>query len=331
MSSTTGIQTLLVNVVRPVYAYDATATLYTPKIELANVDTYSGNVVSVLRADISDANSNVYVGTLAGNTPATLTRGCFYTVALGVSAGNGISNVSNSVYLGYNAGNGATLASDVIAIGANSIGSGTRNIYLGTGTGGTGSSNILIGHGITSGTSSNVLQIGTTMYGNLSTKWVGIGTPTPINDFSNRFDVSGNSHIYGNLALNRTPGDRTLDVNGNFRASDAIGVLDFSNGVTSSTNGFVSSQGSSVVSDTANVSIGTLKRGLVLITVQSGSTNFDGRTVFVLDTAAPTVSNLSSNKSATTTVNFTSNSINISNTTGGSLTYDWSITYLPLP
>lgn len=331
MSSTTGIQNLLVNIIRPVYAYDATATLYTPKIEITNVDTYSGNVVSVLRADISDANSNVYVGTLAGNTPATLTRGCFYTVALGVSAGNSISNVSNSVYLGYSAGNGATSASSVIAIGTNANGNGTSNIYVGTGTGGTGSSNILIGHGITSSTNSNLLQIGTTLYGDLSTNWVGIGTPTPINDFSNRFDVSGNTHIYGNLAVNRTPGDRTLDVNGNFRASDALGTLDFSNGVTSSLNGFASSRGTTTVDNTSNVSIGTLKTGLAIIAVRSGATNFDGRTVFVLDTAAPTVSNLSSNKSATTTVNFTSNSINISNTTGGSLAYDWSITYLPLP
>lgn len=230
MSSTTGIQNLLVNVIRPVYAYDATATLYTPKIEFANVDTYSGNVVTVLRADISDANSNVYVGTGAGNTPATLTRGCFYNVAVGVSAGNSISNVSNSVYLGYNAGNGATAASNVIAIGANAIGAGTSNIVLGTGSGGTGSSNILIGHGITTSTSSNVLQIGRTIYGNLATNWVGIGTPTPINDFSNRFDVSGNTHVYGNLAVNVEPGDRTLDVNGNFRSSDAYGTLDFSNG-----------------------------------------------------------------------------------------------------
>jgi hypothetical protein len=235
MSSTTGIQNLLVNVIRPVYAYDATATLYTPKIEFTNVDTYSGNVVTVLRADISDANSNVYVGTASGNTPATLTRGCFYTVAVGVSAGNSISNVSNSVYLGYNAGNGAIGASNVIAIGANSIGGGTSNIVLGAGSGGTGSSNIVIGHGITTGTSSQVLQVGNAIYGDLSTNWVGIGTPSPINDFSNRFDVSGNTHIYGNLAVNVAPGDRTLDVNGNFRASDAYGTLDFSNGILTTT------------------------------------------------------------------------------------------------
>jgi hypothetical protein len=107
--------------------------------------------------------------------------------------------------------------------------------------------------------------------------------------------------------------------------------LDFRNGVTSSSGGFVSVQGTSTVGNTSNVSIATLKKGLALIAVSSGAANFDGQSVFVLDTTAPTVSNLSSNKSATTTVNFTSNSINISNTTGGSLSYAWTVTYFPLP
>lgn len=329
MSSTTGIQNLLVNVIRPVYAYDATATVYTPKIEFTNVDTYSGNVVTVLRADISDANSNVYVGTGAGNTPATLTRGCFYTVAVGVSAGNSISNVSNSVYLGYNAGNGATAASSVIAIGANSIGAGTSNIVIGTGSGGTGSSNILIGHGIATGTSSNVLQIGRAIYGDLSTNWVGIGTPTPINDFSNRFDVSGNTHIYGNLAVNTAPGDRTLDVNGNFRASDAYGTLDFSNGVTSSVNGFASTQGTTTVAGGVTT-IGTLKKGIVMVSAVDNTNPSKHAARILLAHTTSNVNDVGSNVSGGS-VSITTSSSNIEITDAANGTYDWNITYLPLP
>lgn len=331
MSSTTGIQTLLVNVIRPVYAYDATATLYTPKIEFTNVDTYSGNVVTVLRADVSDANSNVYVGTASGNTPATLTRGCVYTVAVGVSAGNSISNVSNCVYLGYNAGNGAINASSVIAIGANSIGGGTSNLYLGTGTGGTGSSNILIGHGITTGTRSSVLQLGRTVYGDLSTNWVGIGTPSPINDFSNRFDVSGNAHIYGNLALNKLPQDRTLDVNGNFRASDGLGTLDFSNGITTSSNGFASKQGTlSMVGGGDDQIIGPIKKGLIAVSAidSADSTNRASAIYFAYDSNSVATLAASSNGFLMTNTSNLNLKIDSTNPSAASVTY--AITYFPL-
>lgn len=338
MSSTTGIQNILVNIIRPIYAYDATATLYTPKIELANVDTYSGNVVSVLRADISDANSNVYVGTLAGNTPATLTRACFYTVAVGVGAGSSISNVSNSVYLGYNTGNGATTASNVIAIGANANGNGTSNIYIGTGTGGTGSSNILIGHGIASSTSSNLLQIGTTIYGNLSTKWVGINTPTPNYNNNNRFDVSGNAEIFGKLGVNIAPGGRTVDINGSFRASDGIGTLDFSNGVTTSSNGFTSVQGTlNGAIATGVYSIGALKKGVVLVSAQdtaNTTTHYDSVMVYCSDPANGTyTSAMTSNiQSGNVYIQFQTggSNIQISNAISGR-NIKWSITYLPLP
>jgi hypothetical protein len=338
MSSTTGIQNLLVNVIRPVYAYDATATLYTPKIEFANVDTYSGNVVSVLRADISDTNSNVYVGTSSGNTPATLTRNCFYNVAFGVSAGNAISNVSNSVYLGYNAGAGASSASSVIGIGANSGGNGTSNIFVGTGTKSGGSSNILIGHGIDLGVQTNRLQIGTTLYGDLSSNWVGIGTPSPINDGSNRFDVSGNAHVYGNLALNMQPGQRTLDVNGNFRADDGSATLDFNNGLLISSGGYQSDYGQvNGVSATQVVDIGPLKRGIILVSAQdtaNATTHYDSKMVYCSDPTNGTYTTLmtSNVQAGDVYVQFQSGGSNIrfsNNTTARNIR--WSITYLPLP
>ncbi len=329
MSSTTGIQNVLVNLIRPVYAYDATATLYTPKIEIVNVDTYSGNVVSVLRADISDANSNVYVGDDAGNTPATLTRNCFYNVALGVSAGNSMSNVSNAVYLGYNAGAGATSASNVIGIGSGAGGNGSNNIFLGTNTKSTGSSNILIGHGINLGSQSNRLQVGSLVYGSFASNWVGINTPSPINNFSNVFDVSGNAHIYGNLGINTDPGDRTLDLNGNFRASDAYGTLDFSNGVTSSSGGFASVRGTTAVT-VSPTTIGALKKGIVLISAVDTANSSKHAARHVLAYTTSNANDIGSNVSGgSASITFSGSNIQITDAANG--TYDWSITYLPLP
>ena len=317
------------NVFRPVYTYDTITSNFTPKLELSNIDAYSGNTISVFTAAVGDSAFNVYVGSNAGNA-YTAIRSCSNNTALGFNAGNLISNVLNSTYLGFNAGAGANTASNVIGIGANAGGNGTSNIFVGNSTGSTGSNNILIGHGIAAGSSNNLFQIGSTIYGNLSNNWIGIGRSTPY-DSNDRLDVSGNSFLGGQVGVQRIP-VRTVDVNGDFRASDASGnILDFSGGLTTSTGGLGSLRGSVTVGDTSNVSIGTLKNGLVMVAVSSGATNFDGRTSFVLDVAAPTVSNLSSNKSASTEVNFTSNSINISNTTGGSLVYKYSITYFPLP
>jgi hypothetical protein len=330
MSSTSGIQNLLVNVFRPVYTYDTTTLLFTPKLELSNVDTYSGNTISVFTAAVGDSASNVYVGSNAGNVYSNV-RACSNVTAIGYGAGSNISNVSNSTYLGFYAGASDVCSSSVIGIGVNSGGGGVSNIFLGNATRATGSGNILIGHGINIGAGSNTLRVGSTVYGDLSKNWIGIGTNTQA-DSNTRLDVSGNTYIKGQVGINITPGTRTLDVNGDFRAQDAsMNSLDFRNGVTSSSGGFVSVQGTSTVGHTSNVSIATLKKGLALIAVSSGAANFDGQSVFVLDTTSPTVSNLSSNKSATTTVNFTSNSINISNTTGGSLSYAWTVTYFPLP
>ena len=334
--NTTGIQNYLSNVFRPIYTYDTGTSNFTPKLELSNIDVYSGNSVNVFTAAVGDSNNNVYVGRNAGNAFNFL-QACSNVTALGFGAAGSISNDSNSVYIGYNAGFNSSNAKDVIAIGASSGRSGgLSNIFIGTNTGTTGSSNIFLGHQIDLSTSvSNQIRIGyrnqIPIAADLCLNWVGLGGPLYPVDVNNKLDISGNTRIQGQLGINILPGGRTLDVNGNFRAADAFGTLDFSNGLTSSTGGFASFTGSNLVSNSSNVSIGTLKKGIVIVSVSSGTTNFDGRTSFVLDPTTPVVSNLSSNKSATTTVNFTTNSINISNTTGGDLTYTWAITYFPMP
>lgn len=334
--NTTGIQNYLSNVFRPIYTYDSTTFTFTPKLELSNIDTYSGNSVNVFTAAVGDSNNNVYVGRNAGN-PFNFLQACRNVTALGVGAAASISNDTNCVYVGYYAGSGSSNCDDVISIGTNSGGNGDSNIFIGSSNGTAGNSNIFIGHSIAPVSASNQIRIGYSnqipIAADLSLGWVGLGGPLSPVDPSNKLDISGNTRIQGQLGINILPGGRTLDVNGNFRATDASGnILDFqSNGFTQSTGGFGSSTGSTVVGDTSNVSIGTLKKGIVIVSVSSGTTNFDGRTSFVLDPTTPVVSNLSSNKSATTTVNFTTNSINISNTTGGSLTYAWAITYFPMP
>jgi hypothetical protein len=250
MSSTSGVQNFLVNVFRPVYTYDATATLFTPKLELSNIDTYSGNTISVFTAAVGDSNNNVYVGSNAGN-PYTTTKLCRNVTAIGYGAGSNISNVSNSTFLGYQAGAGAAGATSNVAVGANASGNGTSNVYVGAGTGSAGSSNvflgagttgigtgsILIGPGLSDASTNSVFKLGQAyLYGDMGTKWLGLGTPTPY-DVNNKMDISGNLYVFGQEGINMVP-TRTLDVNGDFRADDAGATLDFTGGSLTVTGGF---------------------------------------------------------------------------------------------
>lgn len=337
--NTTGIQNYLSNVFRPIYTYDTTNSNFTPRLELSNIDTYSGNTVSVFTAAVGDSNSNVYVGSNAGN-PFNITRACTAVTALGFGAASNISNDSNSVYIGYTAGKSGSNSLDVISIGADSgKGNGSANIFLGTSTGTVGPSNIFIGHYITPNPAvSNQVRIGyrnqIPIAADLSKNWVGLGGPLAPEYTNNKLDISGNTYIKGQLGINKEPGDRTLFVSGNFGVQDAsTNILDFSNGLTRSSGGFASYTGSILVSNAANTEIGTdlLKKGTVLISVGSGSANYDGRVSLVLNPTTPTVINIASSNSTTTAVNFAANKINISNTTGGDLTYTYNITYFPLP
>jgi hypothetical protein len=349
MSSTTNVQNFLVNVFRPVYTYDSTTTLFTPKLELSNIDTYSGNTVSVFTAAIGDSNSNVYVGSNAGNL-FSLTKLCRNVTAIGYGAGSNISNVSNATYVGYYAGAGAQLASNVVAIGANTNGNGTSNVYVGNNTGGAGSSNvflgasntgtgdgsILIGTGLSVGSSNGAFRLGTTyLTGDMTSKWLGLGTTSPY-DVNNKMDISGNLYVLGQQGINMVP-VRTLDVNGNFRASDAFGTLDFSNSVTLSSGGFRSVVGTiSNAGAPSLTNIGTLKQGVILVSAQdsgNATTHYESAMVYCSDATNGTyTTDMTSNvQSGNVTVVFQSggSNIQISNTTS-SRTINWSITYFPL-
>lgn len=365
MSSTTGIQNLLVNVFRPVYQYDTTTSLFTPKLEISNIDTYSGNIVQAIRADIGDTAGNMYVGSNAGNSIASI-RACLNATAVGQYAGNGISNVSNVTYLGYNTGVGvqgslATPVNNVIGIGVSAGGGGSTNVFIGNSTGSTGSNNILIGHGIAGGASNDLLRIGSTLYGNLTTNWVGIGRSTPY-DTQDRLDVSGNTYIFGQLGINITPGTRTLDVNGEFRSQDAAGykidftggqvgvnrdpqrtmdisgtfrvqsnattLLDVSTSTVTAPGGYTSVNGS-VSAAVGTTTIGTLKRGIVQVVAidQGSSANRAAYVLFAWTTS--NASTVSSSINGDTDITTSGTSIQISNAST-TKTYDYSITYFPV-
>jgi hypothetical protein len=345
MSSTSGVQNFLVNVFRPVYRYEippgGSTSLFTPKLELSNIDNYSGNTVTVFTASVGDGSNNCYVGKTAGNDYTTI-KACSNVTAVGVGAGSNISNVSNSTFLGFGAGAAAAGATSNVAIGTNTNGNGTSNVYVGAGTGsagssnvflgagvtGTGSGSILIGPGLSDASTNSLFKLGTTyLTGNLSTKWLGLGTLAPF-DSNNKLDVSGNLYVFGQQGINRVP-TRTLDVNGDFRASDANGTLDFTNGVTSSSNGFASARGTIAVSGGATT-IGALKKGLVIVSAvdTASSDNRASRMVFAYTTSdvTDTGSNIAEGN---TSITLSSSNIQITDATNA--TYAWSITYFPLP
>ena len=102
-------------------------------------------------------------------------------VALGYEAGFGVSGnstISRSVIIGYRSGEALTTAENNIFVGY-------RSGDLTT----TGDNNIIIGYDVdpSSATASNELNIGDTIYGDLSSGYIGIGQQTP----SAQLEVSG--------------------------------------------------------------------------------------------------------------------------------------------
>lgn len=357
MSSTTGAQNLLVNVFRPVYRYEvptggATA-IFTPKLEISNVDVVSGNSVSVFTAAVGDSNSNVYVGSNAGNL-FDLTKLCRNVTALGFGAANNISNVSNSVYLGFNAGTGATSACNVIAIGANSTGNGTSNIYIGTSTGAAGSNNIFIGHAIAPGTTSNTLRVGNVVYGDLSTNRLGVGTSPSYNldvsgdsrittrlgigmapvsaPIAHGLDVAGYTYISGGLGINADPADYTLNLNGNFYASEGGHIFSFSSnadGVVEASGGYCSGRGLVTSMSGGFTNIALVKRGIIMVSAvdRADSANRAARVMFAY-TDSNVTDMVTAIAAGNTSITTNLDEIRITDATNASYTY--SVTYLPL-
>jgi hypothetical protein len=337
--NTTGIQNYLSNVFRPIYTYDTTTSNFTPKLTMSNIYNYTGNTISVFTAAVGDSNSNVYVGSNAGN-PYDITRNVFNVTALGYGAGSNISNDSNSVYIGWYAGSGGSNTANTISIGGNSGGAGSNNIFIGSHSGATGNNNIVFGHFVDLGSNSNQVRIG---YSNqipfaadLSKNWVGIGGALTPSYIYNTLDVSGNAVFVGNVGINKEAGNRTLDVNGNFRVSDsATNILEFSNGITRSYKGFNSDSSSVMLPFSSTTIIGTLRKGIIALTASDASGAYNSQMIYVDELTTPTVAVLCSNVGGTSppVFQYTTANIIISNTAvaAGSVLYKWSITYFPSP
>jgi hypothetical protein len=333
---------------------------------MSNIDMYSGNVVSVFRADVGDSNSNVYVGSNSGN-PFNITRNCRNITALGYGAASNISNDSNSVYIGWYAGSSGSNSLDVISIGTNSGGNGSGNIFMGTNTGTTGQSNVLIGHYISPSNVSNQIRIGyrnqIPIAADLSKNWVGLcgyTAPVHVND---KLDVGGNMYVLGNIGLNTEPGvEATLDVNGNFqsddgsallrfRTTDSNSVLSFSNyiggttelnvggrvavsgnvdvsGSTNALQGFSSIRGSIQVN--GSNTIGQLKRGIIHVSAVSVGVDTNRAASIYFAYTTTDVVTLSSHSNSATSLGISGSNIQISNGANNE-TYDYNITYFPLP
>ena len=163
MSSITNAQNLLKNVFRPTFFYDTTNNVYHSKLELINIDTISANFVSAYSLSVSDSNSNVYVGSNAGNVYSNL-NGNSNNTFVGFQAGYGSSNVINNVFLGFLSGIGTVGSSKSVSLGGNSLAGGISNIYIGYGTGITaGNSNIFIGTNINSTTNNAIAAFSNTV------------------------------------------------------------------------------------------------------------------------------------------------------------------------
>jgi hypothetical protein len=343
--NTTGIQNYLSNVFRPIYTYDTTTTNFIPKLTMSNIYNYTGNTISVFTAAVGDSNSNVYVGSNAGN-PYDITRNVFNVTALGYGAASNISNDSNSIYIGWYAGSGGSNSTNVISIGTNSGGNGSENIFIGTDTGSVGTSNVLIGHFIDLSSSSNQVRIGyrnqIPIAADLSKNWVGLGgVLTPSYPY-NKLDVSGNAVFIGNVGINKdassssVAGNRTLDVNGNFRATDSsTNILDFKDGITRSFKGFNSDSSTIIIPYSGSTIIGTLRKGLISLTASDGVGAYNSRIIYVDELTTPTIGVLCSNVTGASppVFQYTTSNIIISNTViaAGNVTYAWSITYFPSP
>lgn len=341
--NTTGIQNYLSNVFQPIYTYDTTTTNFIPKLTMSNIYNYTGNTLSVFTAAVGDVNSNVYVGSNAGN-PYDITRNVFNVTAVGYGAASNISNDSNSVYIGWYAGSSGSNTANTISIGANSGGAGSDNIFIGTETSATGNYNVLIGHYIDLGTASNQIRIGyrnqIPIAADLSKNWVGLGGVFSPSYTYTTLDVSGNAVFTGNVGINKdassssVTGNRTLDVNGNFRASDSsTNILDFTNGITRSSKGFTSDLSTVTLSSGASVDIGPLRRGIAALTASALSGGaYNSRLISYNDNYTTVGVLCSSVAGSAPTFNFTSsNTIQLSNGTGSGYTFSWSITYFPSP
>jgi len=250
MSSTSNAQAYLTSVFRPVYTYTPATSNFTTQLDLSNVNTVTANIVECLRVDVSDSNSNVFVGVNSGVNFLNL-QACYSNTVLGYGAGGLMSNVTNTVTIGFNTAAGVRDTSDCTFIGNNvgpgstflnqclwidpsgGAGGGNRasnTIALGAGTGVVGSSNIWIGTGAgAANTGGNNITLGHSIPVTVPTNYllqVGVGSNVVIAG-----DLSQNAIAIGKAdasmqyidGTGRVPG-LVLDVSGYARIAQGLAI-----------------------------------------------------------------------------------------------------------
>lgn len=358
MSSTLNIQNYLTHCFRPRYEWNTVTGVFDARLELSNIDQFYGNVVNVKTASIGDDGSNVFVGTGAGSVWSNTLASNASNVAVGIGAGRNMTRSSNNVLIGTETGANMTSNAGNTVVGVGTTLTGNSNILLGQGNSVTGNNNLVFGNGVALGTTSNTLRLSNMMYGNFGTRWLGIHTEEQyIQTLGNipmeGVDISGITYIKGALGINANPLDFTLNVNGTAMINDGYGMFRFNRdasdntnvvlsnftagkttavdiaGTTRSTNGFFSRQGTLTIPDGDTLSIGQfLQKGNVTVTAIATPTVYaTSRYIALSSTQSITLSFDDSNCNFTIGPN---NEIAITNTSGVSQTFSWTITYFPI-
>ena len=218
MSTTSNAQDLLVNVFRPTYRWDSN-TGFVPSMVVSNVSELITGRINTDRLDVADSNGNSYIGCNAGPALANLTT--YSNTAIGVAAMAGASNSSNNVSIGASNFSGLSNGMCNVGIGANTLitGAGRENILIGTNiTMGDGSGNIIIGNDLSLGNISKTFRLGSLLYGDLSSGFVGINTSRP----EAALDISGIVVFRNKVGFQNPEPTYSLDVAGSVFASEQI-------------------------------------------------------------------------------------------------------------
>ena len=215
MSSTSNVQDLLVNVFRPTYRYDSNVG-FVPSLVLSNVSEVITDRLRTGAFTVSDSNRNTFIGESAGANASS--NGCVENVALGYGAMAGAVSSSNNTSFGYSNFVGLLNANSNVGIGASvTMGRGRKNILIGPNVSmGDGSGNIIIGSDISVGNVSRRLQLGTLLYGDLSSGFFGVNTSQP----KAAFDISGTTVFRGKVGFQVEEPKYSLDVAGSIYSTE---------------------------------------------------------------------------------------------------------------
>lgn len=359
MSSTLNVQNYLTHCFRPRYEWNTTSNVFEARLELSNIDQVYANIVNVKNVSVSDSGGNVFVGEGAGSVWSNTDVSNVSNVAVGVGAGRNLTRSSNNVLIGTETGANMTSNLGNTAVGSGSILTGNSNVLLGKGIRVTGNNNVVIGNDIDVGTTSNTLRLSNMLYGNFGTRWLGIHTPEQyVQTLGNipfqGVDISGITYIKGALGINANPLDFTLNVNGTAMVNDGYGMFRFNRdasdnttvvisnftegkttivditGTTRSSAGVCSLQGiASNLATGSSAILAPIRRGNILVTATDLTTSNVYASRMMIATTTSNVFTLSSNVLSCDVVASSSNIV-LSNTSGTSRTFSWTITYFPV-